>query len=88
MSENCWKCAQAKVGGTPCALHAAALPPVRSEPLLAAATSALDAWDEFSRAFDCTDAQDDMTEVCTVYYSKLSDMMERIRKAANERSQP
>jgi hypothetical protein len=55
---------------------------------LAAATSALDAWDEFSRAFDCTDAQDDMTEVCTVYYSKLSDMMERIRKAANERSQP
>jgi len=31
MSENCWKCAQAKVGGTPCDLHANALPPVRVE---------------------------------------------------------
>jgi hypothetical protein len=28
MSENCWKCAQAKVGGTPCDLHAAALPAI------------------------------------------------------------
>ena len=33
MSDNCWKCAQAKVGGTPCDMHAAALPPVRSEPM-------------------------------------------------------
>ncbi len=34
MSDNCWKCAQAKVGGTPCDLHEAELPSVRSEPLL------------------------------------------------------
>lgn len=35
MSDNCWKCAQVKVGGTPCDMHAAALPPVRSETMLA-----------------------------------------------------
>ncbi len=29
---DCWKCCQAKVGGTPCDIHAA-LPPGRSEPL-------------------------------------------------------
>jgi hypothetical protein len=35
MSENCWKCAQEKVGGTPCDLHEAAPSPVRSDALLA-----------------------------------------------------
>lgn len=36
MSDNCWQCAQAKVGGTPCEKHAA-LPPVRSDAVALAA---------------------------------------------------
>ena len=43
MTENCWKCAQSLVGGTPCDVHAAVLPPVRSEPLLACSEEMLQA---------------------------------------------
>jgi hypothetical protein len=41
------------------------------------------AWDSFSEALDCSDAEEEMTERQRSKYSRLSDAIARLRTPAN-----
>lgn len=57
--------------------------PARVEGTLDPVLAVVAAWDVFSEAMDCSDAEEEMTERQRSKYSRLSDAIARLRTPAN-----